>query len=46
VKSYGLCAVKRVHAPGRSLRADVELTRDLSQRTVDLKRAQWRKVER
>lgn len=46
VHGWGLCCVRRVHLGRGSLRADVELARDLSERSVDLQRRKWRKVER
>ncbi len=45
VQGLGLCCVRRVHAARGSLRADVELAKDLSERSVDLQRRKWRKVE-
>lgn len=46
LKGLGLCHVRRVHRHGKTLRADVELARDLSERSIDLRRAKWRRVER
>lgn len=45
VRGMGLCAVKRVHRHGDRVSVDVELARDLSERSVDLWRARWSKVE-
>ncbi len=44
VKGLGLCAVKRVHHAQGVLRVDVEVARDLSERSVDLRRTKWRPV--
>lgn len=46
VDGLGPCCVQRVHRRGRSFRADVELGRDLSTRSIDLGRPGWRRVER
>ncbi len=46
VKGLGPCAVLRVHRHGRTWKADVEVARDLSQRSIDLNRRQWRPVPR
>jgi hypothetical protein len=35
-----------VHRRGNAVHADVELAKDLSERSVDLQRRRWRKVER
>ena len=45
VRGMGLCAVKRVHQHGDRVSVDVELARDLSERSIDLWRARWSKVE-
>src|SRR5262245_9567089 len=45
VQGLGLCCVRRVHVTRGALRADVELAKDLSERSVDLRRRKWRKVE-
>ena len=45
VRGMGLVCVKRVHAGPNLLRVDVELARDLSERSVDLHRARWRRVQ-
>jgi len=45
VKRFGLCVVKRVHVNGDHVTVDVEVARDLSERSVDLWRARWRRVE-
>ncbi len=45
VRGHGLCAVKRVHKAGKGFAVDVELAKDLSERRLDLKRVQWRKVQ-
>ncbi len=45
VRGLGLCCVRRVHVHSGRARADVEVARDLSQRTVDLSdRRRWRRV--
>ncbi|MCA8973974.1 MAG: ATP-dependent DNA helicase RecQ [Planctomycetes bacterium] len=44
-RRFGLCCVQRVHRRGSSWRVDVELLRDLSTRSLDLKRDEWRRVE-
>ena len=46
VQGLGLCCVRRVHQSRRGLAADVECASDLSERSVDLDRRRWRKVER
>jgi hypothetical protein len=46
VQGLGLCCVRSLHQGKRFLRADVEVAKDLGDRTVDLRRAKWRKVER
>ncbi|MGE3173216.1 MAG: ATP-dependent DNA helicase RecQ [Planctomycetota bacterium] len=46
VQGFGLCCVRRVHVSRGAVRVDVELARDLSERSVDLGRRRWRKVER
>ncbi len=43
---FGLCHITRVHRRGRRWRVDVELARDLSERSFDLRDGQWRRVER
>ncbi|MEQ1632188.1 MAG: RecQ family ATP-dependent DNA helicase [Planctomycetota bacterium] len=45
VQGMGLCCVRRVHKTRNSLRADVERMSDLEERSVDLMRRPWRKVE-
>jgi ATP-dependent DNA helicase RecQ len=45
VRGHGLCAVRRVHVRGGQVRVDVERAGDLSERSFDLRRVQWRKVE-
>jgi len=45
VQGLGLCCVRRVHATKNRFVADVECARDLSERSVDLERRKWRKVE-
>ena len=45
VRGMGLCVVKRVHRHKSRVTADVELARDLTERSVDLSRARWRRVE-
>lgn len=46
VRGLGLCCVRSVHQGRGALRADVEVAKDLSQRSIDLRRGQWRKIER
>ncbi|HEB54673.1 MAG TPA: hypothetical protein ENI87_15605 [bacterium] len=46
VHGVGLCCVVRVHRDGRHMRVDVERASDLRQRTIDLRRRRWRRVER
>ncbi len=46
VQGIGLCCVGRVHRPGDRARVDVERASDLKARTIDLRRKQWRRVER
>ncbi|MBX3465075.1 MAG: RecQ family ATP-dependent DNA helicase [Planctomycetes bacterium] len=46
VRGLGLCCVQRVHRRGNAWRADVERASDLRPRTLDLGRADWRRVER
>ncbi|MBL9079431.1 MAG: RecQ family ATP-dependent DNA helicase [Planctomycetes bacterium] len=46
VDGLGLCCVLRVHRRGNGFRADVERASDLAERTVDLGRRQWRKIDR
>ena len=46
VQGIGLCCVVRVHRHGDRARVDVERASDLKARTVDLRRKQWRRVER
>ena len=46
VQGLGLCCVRRVHQSRRGLTADVECASDLSERSIDLDRRRWRKVER
>ncbi len=45
VHGLGLCCVVRVHRRGKGWKADVEVARNLQQRSVDLGRARWSKVE-
>ena len=45
VQGLGLCCVRRVHKTRGSLRADVEQASDLTERSVDLLRRRWRKVQ-
>ena len=45
VRGMGLCAVKRVHQNGKRVTVDVELARDLTERSVDLWRVRWSRVE-
>ena len=45
-RRLGLCCVQRVHRRGRRWRVDVELARDLSSRSFDLRPDSWRRVER
>jgi ATP-dependent DNA helicase RecQ len=45
VRGLGLCCVQRVHRRGSGWRADVEVAKDLSTRSVDLRR-DWTRVER
>jgi small-conductance mechanosensitive channel len=46
VRGLGMCCVRSVHQGRGVLRADVEVAKDLTQRSVDLRRASWRKIER
>ncbi|MFY9345502.1 MAG: RecQ family ATP-dependent DNA helicase [Planctomycetota bacterium] len=46
VQGLGPCCVQRVHRRGRSFVADVERASDLTTHRVDLKRRQWRVIER
>lgn len=46
VAGLGLCHVQRVHRRGRGCSADVERASDLTLHHVDLRRRQWRRVER
>ena len=45
VRGMGLVCVQRVHAGPDLLRVDVELASDLSERSIDLQRARWRRVD-
>ncbi|MCB9868610.1 MAG: ATP-dependent DNA helicase RecQ [Planctomycetes bacterium] len=45
VRGVGPCAVKRVHLHGKRVSVDVEVARDLSERTFDLGRVRWRTVD-
>ncbi len=45
VQGLGLCCVRRVHATRNRLVADVECASDLSERSVDLDRRKWRKIQ-
>ena len=45
VPGLGLCAVRRVHRRGDRVTADVELARDLSERSVELWRTRWSRVD-
>jgi len=45
VRGLGLGCVQRVHKRGSGWRADVELAKDLTTRSIDLRRAQWNRVE-
>jgi len=46
VRGLGPCHVTRVHHGGKHTRIDVEVARDLTQRSLDLGRTRWRKVRR
>ncbi len=46
VDGLGPCCVVRVHRRGRSWSADVEAAKDLSTRSIDLRRRTWRRVDR
>ena len=47
VRGHGLCAVTRVHrSRGGSTRIDVERARDLVQKSFELGRIRWQKIER
>ena len=46
VRGLGLCCVVRVHRHGNRARVDVERASDLKPRSLDLRRKQWRRVER
>lgn len=46
VQGLGLCCVRRVHVVRGSLRVDVERAADLQERSVDLDRRPWRRIER
>ncbi|MCC7062413.1 MAG: RecQ family ATP-dependent DNA helicase [Planctomycetes bacterium] len=45
-RGLGLCCVQRVHKRGSHWRVDVEVAKDLSRRSLDLRRDTWHKVER
>jgi len=45
VKGHGLCAVRRVHVTSGGVRVDVERAGDLSERSFDLRRIRWRRIE-
>ncbi|MCR9243799.1 MAG: RecQ family ATP-dependent DNA helicase [bacterium] len=44
-RKFGLCCVARVHRRGKHWRVDVELARDLSSRSFNLRDGEWRRVE-
>lgn len=44
VDGLGPCCVQRVHRRGRSWRADVEVGKDLTTRSLDLRRRDWRRT--
>jgi len=46
VRGLGLCCVQRVHRRGSGWRADVEVAKDLSSRSIDLTRKDWQRVQR
>ncbi len=46
VRRFGLCQVQRVHVQGTRIRVDVELARNLEERSIDLWRHDWRLVDR
>ena len=45
VRGLGLCHITRVHRGPRT-RVDVELARDLSERSIELRKNRWRRVPR
>ncbi|MEZ5965738.1 MAG: ATP-dependent DNA helicase RecQ [Planctomycetota bacterium] len=45
VKGHGLCAVRRVHVTQTGVRIDVERAGDLAERSFDLRRIRWRRIE-
>lgn len=45
IAGLGLCTVLRVHRHSRGVRIDVERASDLTERSVDLSRVRWRRVE-
>ena len=45
-RRHGLCCVQRVHRRGSSWRVDVEVARNLTSRSFDLGRDDWRLVDR
>lgn len=44
VRGLGLCCIRSVHKGRDTLRADVELASDLSQRNINLMHGNWRRV--
>lgn len=46
VRGLGLCCVQRVHRRGSDWRIDVEVAKDLASRSLDLRRTDWKKVDR
>jgi len=45
VAGLGPCCVRSVHRRGRSWHADVEASKDLQTRSIDLRRREWRRIE-
>lgn len=45
VRGFGPCHVTRVHKGGKDVRIDVEVARDLTRRSFNLRRIRWRKVQ-